>query len=141
MLYRNSILYMYFLSVGQVKSQNIFYNECTLMSIVNRPAVYYGRELGAAIGCTESSSLADCLTAAPLETIYQHADMFSSCAIRGDMGLHKPNPWVPTVDSWADQPFVPKDPEQLLQEGQVKLTWADRPFLPKYLNSCFWRDR
>ena len=86
-----------------------------------RPAVYYGRELGRAVGCTESSSLAACLTAAPVEQLYQHADMFtSSCAIRGDMGLGKPNPWGPTVDSWADQPFVPGDPEQLLQQGQVK---------------------
>jgi hypothetical protein len=81
--------------------------------------VHYGRRLGAAVGCTEASSLAACLTAVPVERIYEHAAMFSECSIRGDMNLEKPNPWAPTVDGFAEEAFVPASSEQLLRQGQV----------------------
>jgi hypothetical protein len=81
--------------------------------------VYYGRQLGAAVGCTEASSLAACLTAVPVERIYEHAAMFSECSIRGDMNLEKPNPWAPTVDGFAEKSFVPASSEQLLRQGKV----------------------
>ncbi len=81
--------------------------------------MHYGRQLGAAVGCTEASSLAACLTAVPVERIYEHAAMFSECSIRGDMNLEKPNPWAPTVDGFAEKPFVPASSEQLLSKGQV----------------------
>ncbi len=81
--------------------------------------MHYGRQLGAAVGCTEASSLAACLTAVPVERIYEHAAMFSECSIRGDMGLEKPNPWAPTVDGFAEEAFLPASSEQLLRQGKV----------------------
>jgi hypothetical protein len=92
--------------------------------------VYYGRQLGAAVGCTEASSLAACLTAVPVERIYEHAAMFSECSIRGDMNLEKPNPWAPTVDGFAEEAFVPASSEQLLRQGQVN------PRISEMFNFC-----
>jgi len=45
--------------------------------------------------------------------------MFKECALRDDMKLGKPNPWAPTVDDFAEEPFLPASSEQLLQQAQV----------------------
>jgi len=86
---------------------------------LRRPPSHYARDLAEAAGCGDKSPLV-CLRDLPARKLYLHLFLFDSCSVRTDLGLTYPGPWVPWVDSSLSQPFLPKDPAEVLRKGEDK---------------------
>ena len=52
----------------------------------------------------------NCLQPVPTWDLYKHIMMFDEC------GLTFLGPWVPMVDDYLEDPFLPQDPEEILKD-------------------------
>jgi len=86
---------------------------------LNQPPSYYSKAIAHEVGCGDSHNILECLQALPASTIAQHVMKFDECSLRSDIGLVFPGPWVPIVDDFASEPFVPAHPETLLKQDKV----------------------
>lgn len=85
----------------------------------NQPPKFYAKGIAEEVGCGESHNILECLQALPAKTIAQHTLKFDECSLRSDLGLLFPGPWVPIVDDFASEPFLPAHPETLLKQDKV----------------------
>jgi len=84
---------------------------------ISNPPAHYAKELAAAVGCAGPDTL-DCLQSVAPGDLYKQIMMFNECSVRDDVGLTFPGPWVPIVDDYLEEPFVPNDPEKILKNGK-----------------------
>ena len=83
---------------------------------LSNPPSYYGKRLSAAVGCSENDI--ECLQNVPVHDLHKHVMMFNECSIREDISLTFPGPWVPVVDQYLDDPFLPDTPENIINDGK-----------------------
>jgi len=84
---------------------------------LRKPPSHYARSLSAELGCPVSEDPLPCLQSLSPSHIYKHLLLFNSCSVRDDLGLSYPGPWVPGVDKATQEPFLPRDPEEVLRSG------------------------
>eukprot|EP00092_Neocalanus_flemingeri_P021127 GFUD01022894.1.p1 GENE.GFUD01022894.1~~GFUD01022894.1.p1 ORF type:complete len:581 (+),score=136.25 GFUD01022894.1:59-1801(+) len=84
---------------------------------LSNPPAHYARSLATAVGCSGPDTVG-CLQSASPGDLYKHILMFDECSVRADLGLTFPGPWVPVVDNYLEEPFLPRDPEEILKDGK-----------------------
>eukprot|EP00092_Neocalanus_flemingeri_P017124 GFUD01018520.1.p1 GENE.GFUD01018520.1~~GFUD01018520.1.p1 ORF type:complete len:581 (-),score=109.13 GFUD01018520.1:68-1810(-) len=78
-----------------------------------------GHKFAEAVGCRKETEIVECLQTVPLKSLYASLLMFDQdCPLREDVGLAFLGPWKPSVDSFIEKPFLPKDPEDILKNGE-----------------------
>jgi len=85
---------------------------------VSNPPAQYARSLATAVGCSGPDILTCLQTVSPRTLFNQHL-MFDECSIRSDWKLTFPGPWVPVVDSYLQDPFLPQDPEETMKSENI----------------------
>merc|ERR1712215_632408 len=81
---------------------------------LSHPPSHYAAHLASKVGCS-GQNLLTCLQATSPPDLYKHLFVFDECAIRADLGLTFPGPWVPVVDDYVEESFLPKDPQEILK--------------------------
>jgi len=82
-------------------------------------SVKYGNKFAESVGCTKEKNTVECLQTVPLKDLYSSLLMFDQdCPFRDDLGFAYLGPWKPSGDSFLGNPFVPKDPEDILKHGE-----------------------
>jgi len=85
----------------------------------NKHSARDGLKYAEAVGCSNKPGILVCLQSVPVKDLYNSVLMFDQdCPIRDDLGLAFLGPWKPSVDSFLEKPFLPKDPKDILLNGE-----------------------
>ena len=78
-----------------------------------------GLKFAEAVGCNTKNKIVECLKRVPVKELFANMQMFDKdCPLRDDLGFTHLGPWKPVVDSFIEQPFLPKDPEEILKNKE-----------------------
>ena len=86
---------------------------------LNRRPGSYSSEIVKNVVCDQSDNILKCLQNLSFEDLNKYFYHFDECSVRADISLTFPGPWIPVVDDYSDQPFLPQDPHKLVSNNKI----------------------